>query len=168
MVVSKKPIGSYLPGFWKSYKHVQNQFVYLTNCPGLIENIKHNLVDKMKLLERYLEVVHDKKKEFEEIFKTCEIQFDGALVYKYVHVLRLVGSFLDSDGSVFMMIEEDGASRTPAPHIKAVQVAKNFVFQVYVDKNKVLSNLTLAEALGSFLHIAFVFGLESPKVAFKC
>ena len=84
-----------------------------------------------------------------------------------MHVLRLVGSFLDSDGSVFMMIEEDGASRTPAPHIKAVQVAKNFVFEVYVDKNKVLSNLTLAEALGSFLHIAFVFGLEYPKVAFR-
>jgi hypothetical protein len=37
-------------------------------------------------------------------------------------------------------------------------------FEVWVDRERLLSRLSLTQAIGSFLHLAFVFQLEYPKV----
>ena len=39
-----------------------------------------------------------------------------------------------------------------------------FIFELYVEKKCLLGNMNLAEALGAFLHLCFVFDLLYPKV----
>lgn len=38
------------------------------------------------------------------------------------------------------------------------------MFELWVDKTKVLGNLSITQAIASFLHMAFVFDLHYPKV----
>ena len=40
----------------------------------------------------------------------------------------------------------------------------SWIFEVWVDKMKLLSNLSLTQAIASFLHLAFVFHLQYPQV----
>ena len=39
-----------------------------------------------------------------------------------------------------------------------------FIFEVWVDGQKLLGNLNFVTAISSFLHLAFVFDLKYPKV----
>ena len=41
---------------------------------------------------------------------------------------------------------------------------RSYVFEVWVDSEKVLGNLNLATAISSFLHLCFCFDLKYPKV----
>ena len=42
------------------------------------------------------------------------------------------------------------------------------MFEVWVENKKLFGNLSLAHALASFLHLAFVFDLKYPKVSSLC
>ena len=39
-----------------------------------------------------------------------------------------------------------------------------FVFEVWCERRKLLGDMDMAEAIASFLHLAFVFDLKYPKV----
>ena len=41
------------------------------------------------------------------------------------------------------------------------------MFEVWCEKRKLLGNLDMAEAIASFLHLAFVFDLKYPSVSFQ-
>ena len=43
-------------------------------------------------------------------------------------------------------------------------IFSSWMFEVWVDKTKLLGNLSLTQAIASFLHLAFVFDLQFPKV----
>ena len=47
-------------------------------------------------------------------------------------------------------------------------LSRNFIFEVHAEKEKLLGNLDLAEAIACFLHLVFVFNLEYPKVKLSC
>ena len=42
---------------------------------------------------------------------------------------------------------------------------KTFVFELWVEKEKLFGNMSIIESIASFLHLAFVFDLCYPKAA---
>ena len=44
---------------------------------------------------------------------------------------------------------------------------RNFVFEIHVEKTKLMGNLNMGEAVAGFLHLAFVFDLKYPEVYLK-
>ena len=100
----------------------------------------------------------------EEIELKCASEYGGSQLFKYIMISRLAGDKLDKSGANLIRLESDGpAALTSSPHLLAVSVDKMWVFEVYVDKMKLLGNLSFRQAIASFLHIAFVFNLEYPK-----
>ena len=44
---------------------------------------------------------------------------------------------------------------------------RTFVFEVHVEKRRLLGNMDLPSAIAAFLHLAFVCDLKYPKVGFN-
>ena len=40
---------------------------------------------------------------------------------------------------------------------------RSWIFELWVDKMRYLESLTIVQAIASFLHLSFVFGLDYPK-----
>lgn len=83
-------------GFWQSYQHLAHQFEYLTGSADLTAAVKQNLVVQIGHLEKFL-IFFDKSIEFTEklaaVEAECELKFQGALLYKYIMIMRFAGSF---------------------------------------------------------------------------
>ena len=92
---------------------------------------------------------------------------------------RKAGDYFDKSGADLFRLEEDGPPSTDSPHILAICIARylivqykmliilcssSWIFEVWVDKTKALGNLGIVQAISSFLHMAFVFNLQYPKV----
>lgn len=138
----------------------------MTNSPDLTIAVRENLIVQIGHLEKYLKYF-DKSVEFVDkltsIETTCEVDYDGSKLFKYIQVLRLAGTFLDSDGTMFIRLESDGPMKTGGPYVMAVEVNKKFHFEVHVEKELLLANLDLPEAIAGFLHLAFVLNLKYAK-----
>merc|ERR1712096_364007 len=101
----------------------------------------------------------------EQVDIKCNMDFDGSDLYKWICIMRRAGDHLDKDGSVFMRLESDGPPSYSGPFILAVNVAKSFVFELYVEKVKLMGNLSITESIAAFLHLAFIVDLQYPKEA---
>ena len=44
---------------------------------------------------------------------------------------------------------------------------RSYVFELWVEKNRILEQLDMAQCIASFLHLVFVFDLKFPKVCFN-
>ena len=42
-----------------------------------------------------------------------------------------------------------------------------FVFELWADKAKLISNLSITQSLAAFLHLSFIFDLQYPKVMLR-
>ena len=65
-----------------------------------------------------------------------------------------------------MRIEAVGGPDFSSPHIFARKIDEAYVFELWVERGCVLSNLGLASSICAFLHLAFCFSLNYPKVCF--
>ena len=165
---SPKNIQNMCRGFFMNHKHLANQFEYLSRTNNLINNVKQNLPRQMDIMERVLKRIDtsvDMMDKLAEIQTECDVDYNGLVIFKFIHLLRLGGNTLDKDGSALVRFVEDGKVSHPGPFIMAVQVDKAFIFELWVEHSKLLVNLDLIEVIASFLHLAFVFGLEYPQDA---
>ena len=48
--------------------------------------------------------------------------------------------------------------------ILAIDSGENLIFEIWVDKSKLIGNLSLHSAIATFIHVAFIFNLKYPKV----
>ena len=167
---SQKTVAHQCRGFWKDYRHVENHFAYLTNSDDLTTEVEKNFKSQMRNIELYLRHT-SKNLEFEDtmnnITNKCEVEYDGSQTFKDIQLVRMLGDSMDSKGSALVRISNDGPPKTDSPHLFAAKVNKTFVFEVIVDKERVLGNLTFPQAIASLLHIAFVFNLKYPQVYFS-
>jgi len=92
----------------------------------------------------------------------CQVEYNGSFLYKYVELLRRAGDHFDKKGAVLVRYREE-PPLTDSPHVVAICVDKAWIFEVWVDKMKVLGELTLVQGIASFLHLAFSFNLQYPK-----
>ena len=155
------------PGFFLDPRHLEEQFFYLTNSrisakveknlPGQLENMLLYLLNTNTSVEFHENV--------EKIKEDCVIMFSGAETHKYIHILRLAGNHFDGDGSSLMRLESDEISSSPSPYIKAVRVGNNYVFELYVEKGRILERLDLAGSISALLHLVFAFNIKYPKGA---
>ena len=65
-----------------------------------------------------------------------------------------------------LMGDEESSNDDPSPHLKAILVEKSFVFELHLEKTKLLGNMDMASAISSFYHLCFVFDLLYPKVCY--
>ena len=49
--------------------------------------------------------------------------------------------------------------------LHSIYFFSSWIFEVWVDKGKLLGNLTICQAIASFLHLCFSFNLEYPKAS---
>ena len=49
----------------------------------------------------------------------------------------------------------------------SVYFFRDYVFELWVEEQKVLGNMSLTSAISSFLHLCFSFDLKYPKVKLK-
>ena len=165
-----KNISSFCRGFWMSDRHLANQFTYLTGSPPLNKKVEANLETQFSHMELFL-VNQCKTLEFhdemETIKKACHIEHAGAQTLKYIHLLRFAVKQLDGgEGSELIRIDDDGPSSSSCPHIQSIEVNKNqFHFELWVEQQKLLYNLSLSAAISAFLHLCFTFNLDYPKGA---
>ena len=151
------------------YRHLENQFKYLTKTV-LTPVVNERFLCEIGKMEAYLREVNQSSQfceEMEMIEVKCNCEFNGSEHYKWIQVLRKAGDMLDKEGmgSEFMRLESDGPPSFEGPFIKAINVEQSFVFEVWCDKNVLLANLSIIEALASFLHLAFVCDFKYSKKA---
>jgi len=132
----------------------------------LLTPVKKNLTTQLGYLEKFLRY-RNQTIEFEEemaaVDSSCEIDYEGSLLYKYINILRFGARHLDSDGSCLIRLEKDGPAKTNGPHIVAITVNTSFVFEVHAEKEKIIGNLDFPTAIAAFLHLCFVVNLKYPK-----
>ena len=154
-------------GFFDDYRHLQNMFYYLTNT-DILGTIQETLEGHLDNMEIFLESMNQDT-EFEETLQKvkddCDIYFDGSKLHKYVHILRLAAKHYGEEGAAVMRILEDGDPKTPSPHMMAVKVGRSYVFELWVEKKRILEQLDMGQCIASFLHLAFCFDLKYPKVS---
>jgi len=162
---SQKLIGNSCRGFFTDYRHLEEHFKVITNSCGLTAIVEESLKQQMGYLEAYLSHTI-KTVDFADFLSAvevaCQAEYDGSFLYKYVEILRRAGDHFDKKGSVLVRLKEEPVT-TDSPHIVAIAVQRIWIFEVWVDKMKLLENLTLAQAIASFLHLSFTFNLQYPK-----
>ena len=152
--------------FFLDPQHMDNHFSWISNCSSLTDAVKENLEVQIGFLEKYFKY-KDQTIEFIEklasVDNTCEVEYDGSKLYKYISILRMGADFIDSNGACMIRLDTDGQSSTAEPHILAIKVDKTFVFEVHVEGDKLIGNLDLASAVAYVLHLAFVMNIHYPK-----
>merc|ERR1719318_1339357 len=144
-------------GFFSNPRHLENQFMYLTNTVGLTNVVKQNFSREMDNLEAYLACT-DADVELPEYYEGAPLEF------KYVDILRKAGDHFDSAGAALVRLEADGPPVSDSPFIFAVIDNLSVSFELWVCRSRILGNLSITQAIASFLHLAFVCNLQYPKV----
>ena len=100
------------------------------------------------------------------IENTCVIDHNGSTIWKKINLLRYFAKYFDKTESALVRLESDGeADASGSPHLFVVEPSRGvFVFELWVDYQKLLGNLNFVTAISSFVHLCFVFGLEYPKL----
>ena len=96
----------------------------------------------------------------------CLIDHNGSTIWKNIILLRYFAKYFDKTESALVRLESDGeANDSGSPHLFVVEPSRGvFVFELWVDCQKLLGNLNFVTAISSFVHLCFVFGLQYPKV----
>ena len=102
--------------------------------------------------------------KLEKIKEDCVIEFGGSKVHKYIHILRMAGDHFDGDGSALFRLQTDDGPRSAAPHILAIKVGKNYHFELWVERERVLENLELEQSISCFSALSILFPFEISKV----
>ena len=108
------------------YRHLENQFKYLTKTV-LTPVVNERFLREIGKMEAYLREVNQSSQfceEMEMIEVKCNSEFNGSEHYKWIQVLRKAGDMLDKEGmgSEFMRLESDGPPSFEGPFIKAINV----------------------------------------------
>ena len=91
----------------------------------------------------------------------CLIDHNGSTIWKNIILLRYFAKYFDKTESALVRLESDGeADASGSPHIFVVEPSRGlFVFELWVDCQKLLGNLNFVTANRTFFHLCFVFGL---------
>ena len=122
-------------------------------------------------LEAYVLYKNGNSAEFNEEYSKvkgdCALLYEGSSVHKYIHIIRWAAECMDGKGAdkAFLRKETDGITESGSPHIVAVQVGSLYIFELWVERTKLLGNLDLPDSIAAFIHLCFTFGLEYPEGA---
>jgi len=153
--------------FWKDSRHLAGQFSYLSISAPLTRIVDENFETQFGHLEEYLRD-QNKTVEFhdqmEDIERTCQVESNGSLTLKYLHLLRAACKHFDkATGAELVRLADDAAQVSGSPHFYAEKVNNDYVCEVWVEDTKLLGNLSLSTAISSYLHLCFSFDLKYPK-----
>ena len=167
LMKSNKEIKSACVGFFKDPRHLANQFSYLTSAPPLNEKVEKNLHKQLDMMYQVLKY-KNKTVQFETTMKEVEVRcltdFNSSRTLKDIHVLRQACIILDAGNeTAFIKLDEDEEVEDPSPHLRARQIDKSFVFEVWVERSELLGKMDIASAISAFLHLCFVLNLQYPK-----
>ena len=70
---------------------------------------------------------------------------------------------------IFMVCTADFSFSQFYSPILSIPITKNllfreYVFELWIEKERILQNMQMAESISAFLHLVFTFGLKYPKV----
>ena len=168
----KKKIGQTCKGFFKDDRHLASQFSFISGgCPPLNANLQANMSNQIKNFDKYLLSVNQSveyRKLMDDIDLTCATEFNGLTVYKDIQIIRQACDHFDKGDGKLLKLQSEVEQETVAecdasPHIVAVQVHKGFTFELWVEGDRLLSNLDMTSAFAAFFHLAFCFHLQYPK-----
>ena len=166
--VNRQFVSKACDGLFKDHRHLESLFCYLSGGRKVHTRVQKLLGGHIENLELYLSSMNDTleyAEKLEKIKEDCVIEFGGSKVHKYIHILRMAGDHFDGDGSALFRLQTDDGPKSAAPHILAIKVGKNYHFELWVERERVLENLELEQSISAFLHLAFCFHLKYPKSA---
>jgi len=139
--------------FFSDHRHLETQFMYLTSTLGLTRVVENNISKEMTNLEVYLGYTAG-----------VAIPNTGSgLECKYVDIIRKSCELFDSDVAGLVRVVSDPPIPDNSPCIVALEGSKGLSFELWACKEKLLNDLTMAQAIASFLHLAFVCNLLYPR-----
>ena len=157
--MSKKNIYHICRGFFEHHDHLAKHFSWLTNAGSLIPVVEENLVKQLDYMFNYICYVNTSqefKDKLLEVESSVETNYEGSRIFKDIFVMRETGTYLDKDGKSLVRFREELPPSSGSPFVLAVEVDKVWVFELWCDQKKLLGNMSLSVAIGSFLHLAEV------------
>ena len=95
----------------------------------------------------------------------CEVEYAGSSNLLKMFIMREFATKIDKDGSKLLRMESDKDPPGNEAHVFCQEIDDGFKFQVWADGSELLVNLSIAEAIASYIELCFTHNLKYPKVS---
>ena len=165
---SKQSIPMQVPKYWMDRRFNSSHFSFLTKSNALLETVEKNLENQIKCCELWMMHMSGDSNfatKMADVSNKCDVEYGGSTNLLKIFIMRELATKIDKDGSKLLRMESDNDPPGNEAHVFCQDSDDGFKFQVWVDGSALLINLSLAEAIASFIELCFTHNLKYPKVS---